>query len=105
MAARRRRVVWSQRARDALDEAVAYIAKDAPDVARRLLEGILDAARSLETLSERGRIVPELAEPTFRELLRSPYRLIYRVDAEQVIVVALVHEARDFATWQREQQA
>ena len=69
-----------------------------PDAARRLLEGILDAARSLETLSERGRMVPELAEPTFRELLISPYR----VDAKQVTVIALVHEARDFATWQRE---
>ena len=105
MAARRRRVVWSLRARDAVNEAVAYISQDAPDVARRLLEGILDAARSLETLSERGRIVPELAEPTLRELLMSPYRLIYHVDAEQVTVIALVHEARDFATWQREQQA
>ncbi len=103
MAARRRRVVWSPRARDAVDEAVAYIGKDAPDAAQRLLEDLLDAARSLETLSERGRIVPELAEPTFRQLLRPPYRLIYRVDAEQVIVVALVHEARDFGTWRREQ--
>lgn len=105
MAARRRRVVWSQRARDAVDEAVAYIGQDAADAARRLLEGILDAARSLQTLSERGRIVPELANPTFRELLISPYRLIYRVDAKQVTVIALVHEARDFATWQREEQA
>ncbi len=105
MAVRRRRVVWSQRARDAVDEAVAYIGQDAPDAARRLLEGIVGAARSLDTLSERGRIVPELAEPTFRELLVSPYRLIYRVDAEQVTVIALVHEARDFATWQREQPA
>ena len=32
------------------------------------------------------------------------YRLLYRVRPEEVIVVAYVHGARDFATWREEER-
>ena len=44
MANRRRRVVWSPSARQALDDAVSYIAKDSPDSALRVLDEALDTA-------------------------------------------------------------
>ena len=105
MAAGHREVVWSQRARDALDEAVAYVWKDAPERARQLLERILNAAATLDRLSDRGCVVPELADPTYRELLVRPYRLIYDARERIIVIVALLHEARDFATWRREQSS
>src|SRR5687767_4194113 len=73
MAARRRRVEWTARARTALDDAVAYIASDSPAAAEQLLVKILDAAASLTELTERGRVVPELEEPFVRELVIPPY--------------------------------
>jgi plasmid stabilization system protein ParE len=75
MASRRVHVVWSERARDALDEAVAYVAENAADIARRILQTVLDAAASLDILSSRGRIVSELNDIAFRELLVDPFRL------------------------------
>lgn len=65
----------------------------------------MDTAATLESLSERGRIVPELQDPVLRELLVPPYRLIYEVREAMVVVVAVLHEARDFATWRREQSS
>jgi plasmid stabilization system protein ParE len=56
----RRKVIWSDQARSALDEAVAYISQDSPSAAIRLLEEALDAGASLAELAERGRIVPEV---------------------------------------------
>ena len=103
MASRRCRVVWTERARDALDDAITYVAKDSPQAARRLAERILDAAASLEHLSERGRIVPELKDPSVRELLVHPYRVIYEIHQSDVAILALLHEARDFARWRGEQ--
>ena len=79
MGAGRRQVTWSQRSRDALDEAVAYIRQDSADAARRLLQRVIETAAGLDRLSERGRIVPELEDPSLRELLVQPYRLIYEV--------------------------
>ncbi len=67
MAARVRDVVWGESARDALDEVIAYIAHDSPQAAVQVLDAALQAAASLSTLSERGRIVPELNNPAIRE--------------------------------------
>ena len=100
MAAGQRRVVWTDQARQALDEAVAYIANDTPLAAARFLEYALASAGSLAFLSERGRIVPERANPAVREIFVYRYRLMYEVGATEVRVLAFLHGARDFAKWQ-----
>ena len=52
MATHRREVIWTQRARDALDEAAAYVAEDSPEATVNLVERALDAAESLSTFSQ-----------------------------------------------------
>jgi toxin ParE1/3/4 len=96
MAARRRRVEWTARAQNALDDAVGHIASDSPAAAERLLLRILDAAASLSELTERGRIVPELEEPSVRELIVPPYRLVYEYDDSHVWILTLLHTAQQF---------
>ena len=68
MAGRLRSVAWSKSAQSALDEVIAYITQDSPENARRVLLAALAAAASLATLAEGGRIVPELADSSIREL-------------------------------------
>lgn len=99
MAARRRRVVWSQGAHRELDEAVEHIAAEAPRAALCLLERVLKAAASLETLSERGRIVPEREDPRIRELLVEPFRLLYALNPDEIVVLGLIHQRQEFALW------
>ena len=99
----RRAVTWSQSAQSALDEVITYINQGSPANARRVLTAALEAAASLETLAERGRVVPELADPQVRELLVFKYRLLYRVSDGDVTVVAFLRGVRDFATWRRDQ--
>jgi len=84
-----------------LEEAVEYIARDSPAAARQLATAIVNAAESLAELSERGRIVPEINDLRYRELLVSSYRLIYRVSEDAVNIAAVVHGARDFRSWWR----
>jgi toxin ParE1/3/4 len=59
----------------------------------------LDAAiESLDELSNRGRVVPELRVrgiTTYRELIVLPYRVIYRVESREVWVVAVLDHRRD----------
>jgi toxin ParE1/3/4 len=102
MAARVREVIWAESARDALDEVITYIAQDSQQAALHVLEAALEAAASLSTLSERGRVVPETNDPAIRETFVFRYRLLYRVEPERVLVLAFVHGARDFATWARD---
>lgn len=97
MVDRVREVIWSTSASTTLDEVVAFINQDSPQNARLVLTSALNAAASLSTLAERGRIVPEVAEPAKRELIVLGYRLMYQVSETTVIIVAFVRGRRDFA--------
>ena len=41
-----------------------------------------------------GRVVPELREPELREISVYSWRLLYRVRADHVFIVTLVHQRR-----------
>jgi len=91
-----REVVWARRARSDLRLAISHIQADSPTAARSFASGITQASRSLSTLSERGRVVPELAHDEVRELLLGRYRLVYEVFPDKVAVVRVIHASRDF---------
>ena len=103
MAARVREVVWAESAQAALDSVIEYIARDSRQAAIRILDEALRAAASLTTFAERGRVVPELNDRSIREVFVHKYRLQYEVGEARVLVVAFLHGARDFATWQQSQ--
>lgn len=73
-----------------------YIAEDSRHYAAAFVREVRDAARTLATFAERGRVVPELSDPAVRELLVGRYRLTYRLAETTVQIVAFVHGARDF---------
>ena len=101
MARRRKKVIWTKQGYGTLDEAVAYLAQDSLTAAQQLLVSALAMAESLAVFDERGRIVPELQQPSVRELLVQRYRLIYEVFDTKVEILAFIHGARDFAKWRQ----
>jgi toxin ParE1/3/4 len=92
----RREVIWTSGARAELDEILAYIAKDSLPAAQAFLQEILEVADSLETLSHRGRMVPELQQPNVRELLVKRYRIFYEIHEHEVLILGVIHGAREF---------
>lgn len=104
MAPRARGVVWTHWARLALGEVLDTIAVDSPSGAKTVAAEALKAVDSLSTFADRGRVVPELADPGVRELLVLRYRLLYRVYDDRVVILAFVHGARDFETWRQERK-
>ena len=89
-----RKVVWTDPAADDVVETVEYISKDSPSFAATLAQRICDAGDSLEEFSERGRPYPDPAYPGFRELLVGPYRLVYEVEEERVVIHGVFHGRR-----------
>jgi toxin ParE1/3/4 len=97
------RVKWSGPALRDLDRTADHIAFDSKYYAGAFVREIRDAARSLRQLAQRGRIVPELEAPVIRELLVGNYRLIYHIGTTDVIILAVIHGARDLASlWKLE---
>lgn len=97
-----RTVRWSEAAASDLDEAAEFIARDSRYYAAALVRSARAAARSLKTLAERGRIVPEAHASSVREIPVKSYRLIYLVTPNAVTVLAFVYGSRDLAAfWER----
>ena len=84
------RVVWTEYAYSRLDEAMAFIARDRPETAIAWLERILDKGASVAEFPDRGRVVPETSRQDVRELIISPYRLVYRRDPDVVTITMVV---------------
>lgn len=92
-------VLWSEIAIRDLEQIVDYIiGHDAPIAARRLFDRIVEHSEALRTLPSRGRVIPELARfevENYRELIIAPFRLMYRIDADQVLVLGVFDGRRD----------
>jgi plasmid stabilization system protein ParE len=94
---------WTQSAWNDLEAAADYISKDSPRYAASFVQEVRDAARSLNTLAFRGRVVPEFNDTNIRELFLESYRLIYQITAQQIYVLGLIHGARDlWVLWKKE---
>ena len=89
-----RPVVWSDPAVDDLEAAVTFIAKDSEAYARSLAQLAVDAAESLQRFPNRGHRLPDPQLARFRELILGSYRLIYLVEKERVLIVAILHGHR-----------
>lgn len=91
-------VLWSEVAIQDLERIVDFIEREAPMAAQRIFDEVAERSRALEALPFRGRVVPELARyevTTYRELIIPPYRLMYRIDGNRVLVVAVFDSRRD----------
>lgn len=98
-----RKVVWSYEAASDLESLAEYIARDSAFYAAAFVQEIIDASRSLDELSQRGRIVPESGNPNIRELFVREYRLIYSIEENRVVILGIVHGKRDLKRlWKRE---
>jgi plasmid stabilization system protein ParE len=93
-----RRVLWTLTARRDLDDIVAYIATDSIENALSVLDRLQERADSLTTAAERSRLVPELRSVgvhQYRELVERPWRIVYRIEPDSVMVLAVLDGRRD----------
>ncbi|NTW70240.1 MAG: type II toxin-antitoxin system RelE/ParE family toxin [Chlorobiaceae bacterium] len=92
------KVLWTDAAERDLGEITAFVARDNLQNALHVLEKIRVKAASLFISPERGRIVPELHSNgifIYRELIISPWRLLYRISESNVYVMALLDSRRN----------
>lgn len=73
-------VSLSPSARRDLRDIVRYISVDSPERAVRFGRLLVSSTKRLSDFPEMGRVVPEFADPSIREVVVRSYRVIYRVD-------------------------
>jgi toxin ParE1/3/4 len=85
------KIVWSPLAVDRVSEIAEYIAQDKPSAAENWINIVFSKVEQLKSSPEIGRIVPEIRNKQFRELIYGNYRIIYRIEKKQVSILTIRH--------------
>jgi len=91
-------VIWTDTAKKDLNEIIEYIAQDTIEIAIQKYERIKETARQLVLFPDQGRIIPELLKHNitkYKELIISPWRLMYKVDNNVVYIMAVIDGRRN----------
>lgn len=89
------KVHWTETAEGHLDAIYGYIAQDSPEYALRVVDRITGRSQQISTFPLSGRSVPEYDMDQIREVIESPYRIIYYIKPDQIDVLAVIHGAQN----------
>jgi toxin ParE1/3/4 len=91
------KIEWTEPAISDLDGIRDYIGRDSEYYASRFIGRIIEAVERLVYFPEMGRRVPEAEEENVRELLFQNYRIMYRSEPQRILVLTVIHAARDIS--------
>jgi toxin ParE1/3/4 len=85
------KIIWSPLAIDRASEIAEYIALDKPSAADKWIATVFSKVEQLASSPEIGRVVPEIGDEQFRELIYGNYRIVYRIEKKQVSILTIRH--------------
>jgi plasmid stabilization system protein ParE len=89
------RISFAHSAIDDLEQVLAYYtAEGVPEVGRRLVADVVAAVEALAIHPDMGRVVPEFNTDNLRELIRPPFRIVYRREPRRIRVVRVWRSER-----------
>lgn len=88
------RAEWSERALDQTREIFAYVARDRPNTATDIALGLFERAGLLAENPLQGTVWRAGTRSDIRSVLYLTYRLMYRVDRDRILVLAVRHTRR-----------
>lgn len=89
------KVNWTIQSKSDLVTIAEYISQDSKAYARVQIKRIRSRANQICDHPQSGRVVPEIGDPTIRELILGSYRIIYLiVSANRVDILTIHHSAK-----------
>jgi plasmid stabilization system protein ParE len=89
---------WAEPAAQDFADTAHYVAGNSPQAASDFVERVDRAIGQLTKHPNSGRVVPELQEHSitrYREIVMTPWRLIYRHENDVVFVLAIIDGRRN----------
>ena len=71
-----------------------YQEQHVPEIGERFLREIIKQAEELPSHPDRGRIVPEFNQPSLRELIHPPFRIVYHRGEQRIAIVRVWRSER-----------
>ena len=88
------KVYWTDTARDHLRAIHAYVARNSPEYALRLVDRLTRRSQQIADFPMSGREVAEFGFPQIRQVVEGPFRIIYCITPNQIDVLAVIHGAQ-----------
>jgi toxin ParE1/3/4 len=85
------KIAWSPLAVERASEIVDYISQDKPLAATNWIDTVFSKVDQLRANPEIGRLVPEINECQFRELIYGNYWIIYHIGTKQISILTIRH--------------
>ena len=83
------KIQWSPLALERASECIAYIAEDKPAAAETWIHELFERVDLLTSTPYMGRVVPELSNARYREILLGNYRVIYSIKDEHIEILTI----------------
>lgn len=91
---RKRKIIWTMAAVEAIDEFCEYIHRESPSAARRVKREIVLTAKKLATNSEMYQLDEFFTEQkNIRRFFRWSYRIVYQVLEKEVVILGVFHSS------------
>ena len=83
------RVAWTELSVEKLEEIADYISIDNQASAKNWVSNIRKSVVKLNDFPELGRVVPEIGRKDIRELVEGNYRIIYKREENEIIILTI----------------
>ena len=83
------KVIWSRQSLERLSEIEDFIARDSPERAGGFVDYLIERGNSVSRNPQIGRIVPEISNPSIREIIAKKYRIIYKVQQDTIEILTV----------------
>ncbi len=84
------KILWTREALRQLTEIEDFIAKDSAERAAKFVDELVAHAEAVLPGEPRiGRTVPEISNPDIRELIFNKYRIVYRINKNNVEILTV----------------
>ena len=91
------KIKWTDRALRDILQIYEYIALDSADNANAFLDRLMDSAEKQLSVSPLiGRVIPEMKDSAFREIIYENYRVMYHVEGDSADITHVRHAAMKF---------
>lgn len=92
------KIIWTETAKNDLNQIIDYIALEKEDVAKSIYIRIKEKVNSLKIMPNKNRIIPELQSvgiELFRETIDNPWRIMFRISENEVFILLIIDGRRN----------
>lgn len=89
-------VRWTNQAVEDLRSIRLFIERDSPRYGRLVAERLFESTMRIEEFPRSGRVIPEIGDEDYREVIVGEYRIVYRLGGNTAAILTVFRSSRLF---------